>query len=267
MFKKILIGVVLIGLIGALVAGAVIRTASASNVAEGRGPGNGRGGQTGSDEANLDGQGRGRGQGQAGVTGHDTDMNPATLNDTLGPVVAGTLSEAETEGILYMREEEKLAHDVYVKLYETWGLPSFQNIAQSEQTHTEAVNVLIDRYSLNDPANGQAVGVFTNVKLQELYNQLVAEGSQSLADALRVGAAIEEIDILDLEERLAQTDQADIQTVYQDLLKGSGNHLRAFTSNLTRQTGEIYQPQYLSQAAYQAIVGGAIETGGRGRRG
>ncbi len=281
MFKKILIGVLLIGLVGVLVVGAVIRTISTTGIAEAHGQGYGRGGQTGIDGANQvnQGQGYGRngqagsykanpaGRGQAGAAGHGADMDTATLNDALGPLTADTLSEAETEGILYMREEEKLAHDVYLALYDKWGLSIFQNIANSEQTHTEAVKVLIDRYGLQDPAADQAVGAFTNVKLQELYNQLTAEGGRSLADALRVGAAIEEIDILDLEERLAQTDLADIQMVYQNLLKGSGNHLQAFTSNLTRQTGEMYQPHYLSQAAYQAIVGGAIERGGRGRRG
>jgi hypothetical protein len=172
----------------------------------------------------------------------------------------GSLSDAEIEGILYMREEEKLARDVYLTLYEAWELPIFQNIARSEATHMEAVNTLIDRYGLADPAAAE-VGVFTNPTLQELYDQLVAAGRTSLADALRVGAAIEEIDILDLQERQAQTDQADIELVYENLMKGSRNHLRAFASTLTRQTGETYQPQYLDPASYESIVNSARETG------
>jgi hypothetical protein len=177
------------------------------------------------------------------------------------------LSDAEIEGILYMREEEKLARDVYLTLYEVWGLPVFENIARSEATHMEAVRTLIDRYGLADPAAAE-VGVFTNPSLQGLYDQLVADGRTSLADALRVGAAIEEIDILDLQERLAQTDQADIELVYENLMKGSRNHLRAFASTLTRQTGETYQPQYLDPASYESIVNSAGETGagqGQGR--
>ena len=177
------------------------------------------------------------------------------------------LSDAEIEGILYMREEEKLARDVYLTLYEVWGLPVFENIARSEASHMEAVGTLIDRYGLADPAAAE-VGVFTNPTLQGLYDQLVADGRTSLADALRVGAAIEEIDILDLQERLAQTDQADIELVYENLLKGSRNHLRAFASTLTRQTGETYQPQYLDPASYESIVNSARETGagqGQGR--
>ncbi len=177
------------------------------------------------------------------------------------------LSDAEIEGILYMREEEKLARDVYLTLYEVWGLPVFENIARSEASHMEAVRTLIDRYGLADPAAAE-VGVFTNPTLQGLYDQLVADGRTSLADALRVGAAIEEIDILDLQERLAQTDQADIELVYENLMKGSRNHLRAFASTLTRQTGETYQPQYLDPASYESIVNSARETGagqGQGR--
>jgi hypothetical protein len=179
------------------------------------------------------------------------------------------LSDAEIEGILYMREEEKLARDVYLTLYEVWGLPVFENIARSEASHMEAVGTLIDRYGLADPAAAE-VGVFTNPTLQELYDQLVAAGRTSLADALRVGAAIEEIDILDLQERQAQTDQADIELVYENLMKGSRNHLRAFASTLTRQTGETYQPQFLDPASYESIVNSARETGGdqgQGQRG
>ncbi len=174
------------------------------------------------------------------------------------------LSDAEAEGLLYMREEEKLARDVYLTLYDEWGQTIFQNIAASEQQHMDMVLTLLNTYGLEDPAAGKDVGEFTNPELQALYDQLVAQGRQSLADALKVGAAIEEIDILDLRERLAQTDKADIQTVYQNLMSGSENHLRAFTGTLERQTGEVYQPQYLSPEDYEAILQAAPSQGGQG---
>jgi hypothetical protein len=176
-----------------------------------------------------------------------------------------TLTDAEVEGLLYMREEEKLARDVYQALYDKWGMRIFQNIAQSEQTHMDAVKTLIDHYGLEDPAAGKDVGVFANPTLQALYDQLIEEGNRSLADALQAGAAIEEIDILDLEERIAQTDKADIQRIYGNLTKGSQNHLRAFVSTLQRREGETYQPQFLSQTAYEAIVD-ATRGRGQGRR-
>jgi hypothetical protein len=178
-------------------------------------------------------------------------------------LATGELSEAETDGLLYMVEEEKLAGDVYAALYEIWGLRSFENIAASEQTHTDAIRTLLVAYDLNDPTAGNAAGEFDNEVLQALYDQLVTQGSQSLVDALEVGAAIEEIDILDLEDRLEQTDNPDIQLVYENLTKGSQNHLRAFTSSLERQTGESYEPQYLSTDAYESIVDSTADTGGK----
>jgi hypothetical protein len=159
------------------------------------------------------------------------------------------LSEAEAEGLSFMREEEKLARDVYLMLYEQWGIRIFQNIAKAEETHMSAIAGLLERYGLPDPAEDTAVGVFTNPELQALYDQLMEEGSQSLADALRVGALVEEVDIVDLEDYIEQTDNEDVLLVYQNLLKGSYNHLRAFTSNLEKQTGEIYQLQLLESDA------------------
>lgn len=178
---------------------------------------------------------------------------------------AGTLSDIEIEGLIFMREEEKLARDVYLTLYAQWNTPIFQNIANSEQSHTDAVKVLLDNYGIDDPVENDEIGVFTNADLQGLYDQLVAQGSQSISDALQVGIAIEEIDILDLETYLAETDNANIQLVYENLMKGSRNHLRSFVSNFERQTGETYQPKYLSQEAYDAIIGTGAEMGGRGQ--
>ena len=196
-----------------------------------------------------------------------TTIDEAALEEALSEVAVDGLreTEAEAEGLLFMREEEKLARDVYLTLYEQWGLNIFQNIAFSEQSHTDAVKALLDKYSLEDPMKSDERGVFENPVLQALYDQLVAQGSQSLGEALKVGAAIEEIDILDLEEYIAQTDKDDIQRVYENLLKGSRNHLRSFVSTIQRQTGETYQPQYLSAEAYQAIVSSEIETGSYGQ--
>ncbi len=181
------------------------------------------------------------------------------------------LSEAEKDALLFMREEEKLAHDVYVTLSGLWAasLPEpdvFARISQSELAHMESVKSLLDRYGIADPASSE-VGVFTNPDLQEMYDQLVKLGSQSLADALKVGAAIEEIDILDLEERLALVDNVDIEQVFSNLAKASGNHLRSFAATLNAQTGEIYQPQYMSQETYESIVSGAAGQGGYGSGG
>lgn len=190
-----------------------------------------------------------------------TDAEYDALRQTVNPSSTGAPSASEADGILYMREEEKLARDVYLTLYEQWGLAIFQNIASSEQTHMDVVLALLAQYELNDPAAGKGVGEFENTVLQGLYDDLVEKGSRSLPQALQVGAAIEEIDIIDLQEYIAQTDKADIQRVYENLLLGSGNHLRSFVEVYERE-GQAYQPQYLSQAAFDEIVNASVETGG-----
>jgi hypothetical protein len=198
----------------------------------------------------------------AGAASPSADVPPVPATSF---VAAYPLTNEEALGLQFMREEEKLAHDVYVALYERWSLPIFETIAASEQKHTDAVVYLLDRYGLADPAAGNAPGKFTDPDLQALYDRLIVQGSTSAEGALKVGAAIEEIDIFDLQERLAATENTDIQRVYENLMAGSENHLRAFTRNLKMQIGDTYVPQYLTQKAYDAIVNAA--GGGFGGRG
>ncbi len=172
------------------------------------------------------------------------------------------LSAAEESGLIFMREEEKLAHDVYVKLYEKWGMNIFNNIAQSETTHTDAVLVLLNKYDLTDPVGTNGIGVFVNTTLQGLYDNLTVAGFENQVEALKVGAAIEEIDIRDLENELNNNvDNEDIELLYENLEKGSRNHLRAFVRNLNNR-GVTYIPQYLSVEEYQEIINGDMEKGG-----
>lgn len=170
------------------------------------------------------------------------------------------LTDDDVAGLLWMREEEQLAHDVYVALGDEWGLRIFDNIAASETTHIEAVVGLLDAYGVDDPAQGNEPGTFTNPAIQELYDELVADGSASLEAALAVGALIEELDISDLRARSAATDVAEITTVYANLERGSRNHLRAFTSQLESR-GVVYEPTQLDQDAFDAIVSSATERG------
>jgi hypothetical protein len=174
------------------------------------------------------------------------------------------LASSEAAALTFMREEEKLARDVYLTLAETWSLPVFTNIAASEQSHMDALKTLLERYGLADPAAGKAQGEFTNPDLQALYTQLVARGETSLPEALAVGAAIEEIDILDLQKRATASTPADIARVYQQLLQGSCNHLRSFVSQWEAQASATYTPQYLDTASYQAIMAGARSNGNGG---
>ncbi|MCF8247107.1 MAG: DUF2202 domain-containing protein [Saprospiraceae bacterium] len=171
------------------------------------------------------------------------------------------LTATETAALLFMREEEKLARDVYTGLNEKWDVRIFSNIAKSEQRHMDAVLCLIDKYGLGDPVGENAAGVFVNADLQLLYNNLMDQGSTSLAAALKVGATIEDLDISDLLARMPDMGNEDIVAVFTELTKGSRNHLRAFNRNLVN-VGEVYVPQYINQALFDEIISSPKETGG-----
>jgi hypothetical protein len=170
------------------------------------------------------------------------------------------LSEAEIKGLFQMREEEKLARDVYLTLYRNWEVPIFQNIARSEQRHMDAVKTLMDKYNLIDPVVDDTVGVFADAHIQNLYYELVQKGRISLQQALFVGALIEDLDIFDLKGFIQAADNVDIRTVYQNLMKGSRNHLRAFVGRL-ESVGETYEGTYLSSEEIEEIVDSPMERG------
>ncbi len=163
-----------------------------------------------------------------------------------------TLTEDEVAGLLEMREEEKLAHDVYIYFYETYEYFVFNNISESEDAHSRAVLYLINGFGLVDPAQAE-VGEFTADLYKTLYSDLTAQGSTSLADALKVGAFIEEYDIADLQRLIAETTNETILRVYGNLLRGSESHLGAFV-NVLAALGEKYEPQIISEAAFAEIL-------------
>jgi hypothetical protein len=174
------------------------------------------------------------------------------------------LTEEQQQGLLLMREEEKLAHDVYVTLHQQWSLQPFANIPQAEARHQQFVKMLLERYGLEDPVDELGIGRFAAVPMQELYDKLVARGKQSVEEAIRVGALIEELDIYDLQRLMGQTDNPDLLLVYENLLRGSRNHLRAFSRQLSRY-GVSYEAQHLSQAEFDRIAASEHERGGPGR--
>lgn len=183
--------------------------------------------------------------------------------DAKKAVDASTLSDEEREGLQFVREEEKLAHDVYLAMFERWGATVFSAIASSEAQHTEAVRQLLETYGVDDPAAGMPAGSFVNVDLQALYDQLVASGQVSLVAALKVGCLIEEKDIVDLAAAEAELEaEPSILRVYESLLCGSRNHLRAFNASLVAK-GVSYVPQYISQAEWDRIALSPQEKCGR----
>lgn len=181
-------------------------------------------------------------------------------------IAKGDLNEAEKAGILKMREEEKLARDIYAALGAKWGQNIFLNITSSEQTHMDEIKQLIDRYELTDPVIDGTAGQFSSAEMQKLYNDLLTRGNTSLTDALNVGATIEDMDIKDLQDLTVTTDNADIKYVYENLMNGSKRHLQSFVKNLTKNN-MTYTPQYISQTDYDAIISMDREMGGKSQGG
>ena len=180
--------------------------------------------------------------------------NSGLTKDSILSMPYENISPSEQNSLFYMREEEKLARDVYITLFNKYGIKAFNNISKSEQTHTDAIKYILQKYSLDDPIINDVIGVFVNQDLQNLYNKLIAQGYQSDIEALKVGALIEEVDIIDLVKAInEEVDNQDIKLVYNNLKMGSENHLRAFVKNLSAR-GIIYTPQLLDIDTYNSIV-------------
>jgi hypothetical protein len=221
-------------------------------------------------EAQRAGRGRGGATGPCSGTG---------IGSIIKDVDAPALTSAEVAMVQSLREEEKMARDVYLALGERWNMPIFFRIARSEQQHMDAVAALIARDEIEDPVVDDTPGAFTDPTWGDLYLQLVDQGQVSLIDALIVGATIEDLDINDLNQMLETTDNDVLRVVIQNLNKGSRNHLRAFTAALASQDS-IYEPRYLDAETFDAIVssdreirvvygpdGEVLATCGRGGRG
>ncbi|MFE3845681.1 DUF2202 domain-containing protein [Thermoplasmatota archaeon] len=168
-----------------------------------------------------------------------------------------SLSVEEIEGILFIREEEKMARDVYLTfslIYDEVSI--FENIAASEQRHMDAIKNLIDKYNLFDPVGDNPIGIFENNDIQELYNILISHGEISLINALSVGRFIEEYDIEDIRHHIGITNKVDLIRVYENLLEGSYNHLRSFVSVLEQQCGTYNLETILSPDDFNEILNG-----------
>lgn len=188
---------------------------------------------------------------QLGAAGTHPATQPATRAS--GPLTAG-----EIQYLVYMREEEKLARDLYRHFFTVWNNPVFANIAQAEQLHTDAIRRLLLSYKWADPVLDDTPGVFQNSHLADLYQQLFTKGNASLSAALAVGGLVEEVDMADLDTAVQASTHPDIVQTYQELLRGSRNHLRAFAAQLEHQ-GIPYEAQYLQQSAVDPILDAPME--------
>jgi len=161
------------------------------------------------------------------------------------------LTAREKDGLLFIWEEERVARDLYASLYEKNNLTIFLDLVRSESSHMDQARAVMEKHGLAVPPDEP--GIFQNQTLQEMHDQLLAEGLQSDQDALTVAAVFEEISIVDLEKELSASQANDVRTVYEGLLAGSRKHLRSYVSDLKDQ-GIEYQPRYLEGEEFQEIV-------------
>jgi len=172
-----------------------------------------------------------------------------TLNET-------NLSQTDKDGLLFMLEEEKLARDTYQYLYNKWSTNVFGNIKNSEQSHMNIVASILDDANVSYTILPE--GEFENQDLQNYYNQFVNDGQISLLNALKIGATIEDLDIVDLEDYMNATTNTAIINAYQKLQCGSRNHLRSYVSQIVTN-GDTYTPQFLSLIEFNEIISGSHE--------
>ena len=156
--------------------------------------------------------------------------------------------------LVYLREEEKLARDVYLALFEKWQLPVFEHIAESEQGHLTLATAALERKGLKADNYDDTPGTFANESLRALYARFVEKGAASLTAALGVGATIEDLDIRDLDAMIATSPEPSLLASLETLRCASGNHLRAFTSQLKRRGG-TYTAQYISPERLEEVLG------------
>ena len=171
--------------------------------------------------------------------------------------VLDPLTQAEINDLKFLREEEKLARDVYLYSYDKYQLMIFDNISQSEQRHMNSVLNLLNKYGIPDSAASEK-GVFNNPDLQKFYNSLTKQADISSVEALKAGATIEDLDINDIDDFTANTTKPDLLNVYENLNCGSKNHIRAFTRWLENEE-VTYAPQYISVEEYNVILSGSNE--------
>ncbi len=171
-----------------------------------------------------------------------------------------SLSVEELNSLAFLREEEKLEMDVYITLYNKWGVKIFDNISKSENSHMSLVLSLLTKYNLPDPVGANTVGIFKNTNLQAIYNQLIFEGNKSTINAYVVGATIEDLDLYDIKSAMLNIDNQDIRYVFDILAKGSRNHMRSFYKNVIN-SGGTYTPQYITKDEFKLNIESEMETG------
>lgn len=157
-------------------------------------------------------------------------VGPVQATDDTTTVVTSLTAEQAAD-LTFSRDEERMALELWTLFDEVYDdrTDVFGNIADSEESHFEAIGDKLDEYGLPDPSEGMDSDEYTDPALQALYDDWETRGLTSLDEALQVGIELEIVDIADLEEKIAKENPADVEQVYVNLCEGSYEHLAAFT--------------------------------------
>lgn len=197
--------------------------------------------------------------------GYDSGMGPGngdthnkTGNRMGGNINVDTppahLTQAEQDELSYMAEKVKMGHDVNDQFFHQYQIPLFENVRNSEQDHGDMVREELQLHGLPDPTAGKGRGEFDNVDVANTYAEMVGDGSDSLGNALRASAKVEETDIHDLDDALKDTSNPHLTQMYGNLRRSSENHLRTFSESLDGIGEGPYTPSVLSSDEYNAIM-------------
>ncbi|MDD3034385.1 MAG: DUF2202 domain-containing protein [Bacteroidales bacterium] len=172
------------------------------------------------------------------------------------------LTASEIEYIYAVREDEKLAGDLYSAFFEMYKIKTFENIAKAEINHMKATERLLEYYGITYPVAGDK-GKFENPVRQALYDSLLQKGSTAL-EAFKVMAQYEEYNIVQYKADLAVITNENLKIVIENLEKGSENHFKATIRQITA-LGGTYSAQVMTQEEYSAIIATGFEQGKRYR--
>lgn len=156
--------------------------------------------------------------------------------------------------VVWMYDQEKLARDLNLKFSQRWGERIFANIAESEQRHMDELAVMIVHYDLSALIETDEIGVFGDDRHSEAFSELSSRGEQSLLEALRATAYLEEWDIKELNGDIESIAEQPLLDTFSRVLAGASNHLRVFVAKMSG-LGYTYQAQMLTQSDVDLICG------------
>lgn len=176
-----------------------------------------------------------------------TRANVVPVLDATSPLTAD-----EIEFLYAMREDEKLARDLYAYFWTRYPTaPQIQRISKAEESHIAAIETVLDYYEISYPAMS-APGVFEDSTRQALYDELALK-SETMLEAFQTMAFVEDRDLFAYKMVQSQITNANLSLLIENMIKASTNHLKAAIRQIFVRDGS-YTSIYLSAEEYDAII-------------